>query len=64
MDPFNDAFFANYCINILANFKKLPSNVYYYDGDNIKSMFWNNLSKREIKKIQNYFNNKEIILVL
>jgi hypothetical protein len=54
MEPLNDASIANQCLNILSNGRKLPSYAYYEPGDDVKGMFWNELSRKELLKIYRY----------
>ncbi len=51
MDIMNNAYFANYCITVLSNRKKLPSYAYYEPGDDVQTMFWNELSSNELMMI-------------
>ena len=48
---------ANMCLNILANHKRLPSYAYYQPDDDV-SIFFNELTKKDIQKICRYLNQK------
>jgi hypothetical protein len=50
-----DYLFANICLTILANNFKLPSDAYYGPGDDVKTLFFRELSKKDIRKILKHF---------
>ena len=52
---------ANLCLNILCNDKRLPNYAYYEPDDDVHTMFFNELTKKEIQKIKKYiyFHNKK-----
>jgi hypothetical protein len=54
MDVFNDVNITNYCLTILANGKKLPNYAYYNYGDDVKTMFWDELSSKDLTKIHRH----------
>lgn len=55
MNPLNNVAIANYCLKILANGKKLPNYAYYISGDDVKAMFWDELTFNEMTKIYRHF---------
>jgi len=58
MDIRNDARLANYCLTVLANGAKLPTYAYYVPSDNVKSLFWNGLSFKELKQLHRHFTKQ------